>query len=786
MDGLVLFVFFLLLYLIVRYDSQFQFYHFDVWRLSWLAYADAIFWLTVPFWLPCSSFSSGIIVPNRAESLLSDDPDPEDLIDLAGNGSFVEAIGKRINNTTAESSFAVGIFGPWGSGKTHFLMSLRNYLRTDVSGAAVNQVFYFNPWKSGNVETIVDDFFVVLSNAMKPFNRSIAQGIKRYAKKLFGPGKDFASRVADTIVDEFMPDSSLEDKFESIRRGIIATGRRFIFLIDDIDRMTGIEIMQVIKIIRTTANFGNVFFIVTLDLPYTLEALKNTKLYSREDDYLKKIFQLTVTLPPIRTETLAGGLLQLLLPNQPDNAPDQETITYEEELKMVVNSLRHNDLSYLVFGSSRRTSHLESMLDNFRDLKRFTNAFTISQQLTKGEVDLGDLFLLELIKAKSVYTHENLANESLLKQEGDDRHFELDEEAWEAFADRKMVQPEALDKLKKAIERLFSYDPKKSQRQISRRVNFYLYFNYQLFGLISLRDFSAAIKKPWKEMNAEFMAWWVDGRQRDLEDILDGYKEYADLDEFRRFSKVFIQNANEHNFDIRAKTLLFNVSSSNFQAFFKTDAAYSAFVLEIINDEELPLLYRARIAKDILTPTTEQMTPMKVNYEDITVIIEQLFKSYLKDAHGFDGSIHEFLLLNGAADDSHHYRIRPTAADLLKEYLRADPVNFDEFLKVLIRSYMIPNDGSFTFEPFTEQIFGTWEEFEHDLLRHIPISQEVKNIIQYIKKYRDYKSGNTAFFVADLGDRGPILDHLRKTGQYELNNPPSPRGFSRPPLSELF
>src|SRR6185437_5201794 len=112
----------------------------------------------------------------------------------------------------------------------------------------------------------------------------------------------------------------------------------------------------------------------------------------------------------------------------------------------------------------------------------------------------------------------------------------------------------------------------------------------------------------------------------------------------------------------------------------------------------------------------------------------------------------------------------PEAAEALRSYLRAKPENFDGFLNFLIRSYRMPNDGTFTFEPFTAEIFGSWADFDQALMAHQPISQGVKKVFNLIKLYKgEIINGQRYFSVLDNNDRTILMEHLVSTGQANEN-----------------
>jgi len=761
LNGILILVAGLALYWVTRRDGRFVYYGFSLPNGGTLAYLDVVVILSVPLWVPTAAYGQ-LNLSGSVQGILADDPDPAATPDFTGYGGLVNLIASRINGTTAGTSIAVGIFAPWGAGKTHLLNSLQAKLTENPT----NRVSVFNPWRAGNVDGIVDDFFVTLAKALKPFNKSVAQDIRRYSKKLFGPGKDFASRTVDTVVEEFFVDESIDDRFRVIRKGILNSGRRFIFLVDDLDRMTGHEIMQVLKMVRNSANFGNLFFVVTLDLSYTLAAIAKTRSFSMEEEYLKKIFQLSITLPPVKRDSLAEKLRAILVPTKRDNVAQLDDVDKWAAIEQVINELRHKDQGIAAYGLPDGRSYLESMLENYRDLERFANAFSMSMELTEGEVNIDDLFILELIKVKSILVYEKLANRYILTYDGEDAHFKISNSALEKVCGG--VNDKYGD-FKRILDRLFQYDKTKGSRQISQRENFYLYFNYQLFGLLSLREFRQTLEKDWRTINDQFLKWWNKGASNNFDSILDGYTDFANREQFRKIAKVYINNYNVINFRIRANNMLYNVTVDNLNACFGNNTEYTNFIREIINDPDLPIYNRAAIAKEIVDPNQQYHSQVLMDTNEVMETIARQFKDYLDKAVGYSVELINFFYLNMVQSDGSSKAI-PEAAEALRSYLRAKPENFDGFLNFLIRSYRMPNDGTFTFEPFTAEIFGSWADFDQALMAHQPISQGVKKVFNLIKLYKgEIINGQRYFSVLDNNDRTILMEHLVSTGQANEN-----------------
>ena len=91
----------------------------------------------------------------------------------------------------ASRGLTVGVYGPWGSGKTSFVnLALLEFERKEVPTLA------FNPWMFSNVEQLVARFFGELSASLgkRLGLKKIAQGVAKYGGAIVGAG-ELASMV---------------------------------------------------------------------------------------------------------------------------------------------------------------------------------------------------------------------------------------------------------------------------------------------------------------------------------------------------------------------------------------------------------------------------------------------------------------------------------------------------------------------------------------------------------------------------------------------------------------
>ena len=95
--------------------------------------------------------------------LSGDKPISEKRHDLLNRGAFADRIAELIDRLPTRTGLVVGIFGPWGSGKTTVLNLLRAKLRESDSVVVSD----FNPWRLTDEAKIFPSFFSVLSDAIK-------------------------------------------------------------------------------------------------------------------------------------------------------------------------------------------------------------------------------------------------------------------------------------------------------------------------------------------------------------------------------------------------------------------------------------------------------------------------------------------------------------------------------------------------------------------------------------------------------------------------------------------
>lgn len=255
-----------------------------------------------------------------------------------------------------KESLAIGISGNWGSGKTSFLKSMQKQMNADY------RVVIFNPWTCTDKEQIISQFFALMREQTENNDESLQDAIQKYRDIVL----DTDIHPALTFLAKVFPLSKKEETLDSLKDKIeeaitIDGSKPFAIFIDDLDRLEGNELFEVLRLIRITANFRNVVFVVAYDRDYICNVLNESKNIKRAEEYIQKIFHLEVSLPKFEDETLLDVFMEEVVRIA---SLDESKATRLRQL--VMQLLNVDGLSFTDF------------IPNFRQARRFANVFALN------------------------------------------------------------------------------------------------------------------------------------------------------------------------------------------------------------------------------------------------------------------------------------------------------------------------------------------------------------------------------------------------------------------------
>ena len=420
-------------------------------------------------------------VNNGVDGFVVDCSKQDDLQNV-GWKEYADSLLSRLAATnTNNTSFAIALTGSWGTGKTTFLSLLKSAMN--------NRKFIyldFNPWMSSSVEMIIRDFFIALNSKLKQMGIQLEDEIDDYVKMLFNWNN---GNLADKVKEAFhiSDDQDIATLRDKISEGLNLLNGNLYILIDDIDRLQKEEIFEVLKLIRNTADFNHIVYVVTLDKEYVASSLKELGIV-RYDEYLKKIFQVELKFPMFEQYLLTHLFKEKLLKHT----------QHQEELQ--------NQLNKLEFVLSKADVVIYEYISNFRDVKRLVNEFVlnldyINKQGVVADFDIKDLFLIHLLEFVDENSYKIFRQNlwDILSQYPTNRKYlEL------AMDDKQLVDKGLSKQAIKLIKILFpvfkSNDLLPQRNSIRREDRVLNYFSFRPYAYqMSLTDFQRLMKSSSEE-----------------------------------------------------------------------------------------------------------------------------------------------------------------------------------------------------------------------------------------------------------------------------------------------
>ena len=316
-----------------------------------------------------------------AISYFADNPISTASEDLLQRSKFVERIVREIDMIDASQGYVLAVMGQWGSGKTSVLNLVKERLQNKEM-----LVVDYNPWLLSGTEALVAGLFGEINVQLKQRGkqyRSIATKMLRYSE-LVAP---FAAiPVAGSWSAGLLAMATFAKKFRELRSVSVAAQKErvtkalgsldhpIVAIIDDIDRLDKVGVREIFKLVRLTANFPNVIYLLSFDRIRVENALTEDGVPGRV--YLEKIVQNGFELPIIPRKVLTREVAQAL-----GSALEQVNVRLDREVW-------DNTLLNIVVPAMK----------NMRDVRRLAMAVRSTAAALTDSVEVSDIVALESMR----------------------------------------------------------------------------------------------------------------------------------------------------------------------------------------------------------------------------------------------------------------------------------------------------------------------------------------------------------------------------------------------------
>lgn len=306
---------------------------------------------------------------------IADDPietEDDDKLEYAKRSKEIIAYLERSH---FKKSFTIGIVGPWGNGKSSLIELIEKKLRERPLEHTVHLKFL--PFLNHSESEIISEFFNQLSAAINPYSGRLSNQIIGYSDKLLKLYKTRNLKEFLSMKGVSDMGGTTYDTYQRINDTLKDLNKRFIVFIDDLDRLSNKEVLQVLKLVRNTANFTNFIFIIALDKDYVLESLivKND---ISDHAFVDKFFQLEVYLPEIEKNKLKNDFVDFL---KTSGLQTEETFIQEAERAIY-----------------RKDNLFDDYISNHRGVKRLVNQLVFDHNSLPDQLDTNDFLNFTYLK----------------------------------------------------------------------------------------------------------------------------------------------------------------------------------------------------------------------------------------------------------------------------------------------------------------------------------------------------------------------------------------------------
>lgn len=242
-----------------------------------------------------------------------------------GFADYVDALADTIRGGEP-AQFTVGLYGPWGSGKSSLLSALREDLASDQELLVV----LFDAWRLEKRQNIILPLLYAIghADAVTSFD-GVKERVKDFLLSLIasmsveipsglpspvGLKIDASTLVAQRKTDLDRLDAVFAQPLEELRRIPLALkGRRIVVLIDDLDRCSPDQVVGLLEAINLILDIPGFVFVLALDYDVLTAAVERKYTHVSGHQFIEKMIQIPFRVPPLLTNSRT--LMRDLIPS---------------------------------------------------------------------------------------------------------------------------------------------------------------------------------------------------------------------------------------------------------------------------------------------------------------------------------------------------------------------------------------------------------------------------------------------------------------------------------------
>lgn len=328
---------------------------------------------------------------NMDEIYSADSPIIDPDLDEFNRKEYSERIAQTIAARRETKSLVIGIYGKWGEGKTTVL----NFIDSELKRHSNMATIFFNPWMFPSETELFIAFYTELAKGLEKSLPTAKEKIGKVIADYVAPFTGLLDR-ADSAekIGKLLSSVRLEELRDRIGKFLIEQKKLVVVFMDDIDRLDKDEIQAIFRLIKLSANFENIVYVLAFDQEIVEDALSEryfTKKKIAGQNFLEKIVQVPINLPKVPTTDLRKFCYKQI----------------DKALQLNEIELSETEIQEFTRGF---VAGIEIRLETPRMAIRYRNMLNFSLPLLKGEVNMAEFLLVEAVRAFYPDAYEIIKN----------------------------------------------------------------------------------------------------------------------------------------------------------------------------------------------------------------------------------------------------------------------------------------------------------------------------------------------------------------------------------------
>lgn len=370
--------------------------------------------------------------------------------DLLGRADFAKNLSDAISQWKGDESLVIALHGDWGSGKSSIKNMALSYSKKQDTPPTIIE---FSPWEWSAQDKIVQAFFDEISKSIgrkdsSKEDQNLANIFAKYGNhlstahtifksaNLFVPllttailgtglvssyftdniqlvllittltslipilmsvtakGSDILGKMSENFSQKAkLNEKTLAEIREELITALKSRTTPLLIVMDDIDRLTTVELRMIFQLIKANTDFPNVIFLLLFQKDIVEKKLTDTT--QSGENYLEKIIQIPFTIPQIQLKQVHEVLVNLL----------EDVINSHTDADKKFDQKRWVEIYH---------NGLKNYFNNLRNVYRFNSTLCFNFNLFKNndifEADPIDLIAIECLRVFEPNVYSKLSN----------------------------------------------------------------------------------------------------------------------------------------------------------------------------------------------------------------------------------------------------------------------------------------------------------------------------------------------------------------------------------------